>query len=65
MRDRFRRCAVLAIQRGRGLALGHQFEIQQAMGVVEGWPQNLTAGQILEGGADAAVDSHVGGIDRV
>ncbi len=48
---------------GRCLAIGHQGEIQQTMGVVKGRAQNLSAGQVLEGCRNSARYIHFGGFD--
>ena len=37
---------------------GDQGAVQQAVGIVEGGPQDLAAGQILPGGGNAAADAH-------
>ena len=50
---------------GRHLALSRQFEVKQAVGVVEGRAKDLAARQILERGRDAAGDGHVGSFNRV
>ncbi len=47
----------------RRRALRRQREVQQPMRVVESRAQNLAARQILEGGGDAPLDPHRGGID--
>ncbi len=49
--------------RARVLTFGQQGEIQQAVGVVEGRPQQLTAGEVLERGRQATVELHVRGVD--
>ena len=44
------------------IALGGEFEIKQAVGVIEGWPKYLTPGQVFERGRDAARDRHLRGL---
>ena len=51
-------------RRGRTLAVGHQREVEQAVGVVEGRAQHLAARHILEGGGDAPLGHHAAGVDR-
>ncbi|MDT4806004.1 hypothetical protein FQZ97_388220 [compost metagenome] len=56
---------ILARGQGIGLALRQQREVQQALGVVVGRPQDLAAGHVLEGGRDPALQTHAPGIDRL
>ena len=47
------------------LTICGQFEVQQTVRVVKGRAQNLSAGQVLEGGRDTSVAGHTGSIDRL
>ena len=42
----------------------HQREIQQTVGIVKGWPQDLPAWQILKGGRNAPITAHRTSINR-
>ncbi len=44
-------------------AFGHQCKVQKSVRVVEGRPQNLPAGKVLESRADAPVHRHRACID--
>ena len=49
---------------GRDRPICHQREIQQAVGIVKGWPQDLPARQILKGGRDTPITAHRACINR-
>ncbi|MND68203.1 hypothetical protein D3C80_596470 [compost metagenome] len=42
-----------------GFSFRQQREIQQPVGVIVGWPQHLSAGQVLVNCRDAALQSHI------